>query len=247
MTLAASLEECVINPNVDVFNRDVASNGGYRYTTNIELSSQLATQRSTDIILQLGRFLGRSVVDIGCGDGYYSLRYWDQGHPRALVGLDSAERAIALANTRKGARPLHFEVGDAHHLPYPDNSFDLALIQSILHHDDQPQDTIREAFRVAPEILIHEPNGYNLGLKVIERVSPYHREHREKSYTTRQMTRWIEASGGRVIRRRFVGFVPMFSPDRLARAMKRVEPLLERTPVIRMFGCAVYVLVARRA
>jgi len=60
----------VINPNVEVFNRDVASNEGYRYTTNIRLSSQLATQRSTDMILGLERFADRTVVDVGCGDGF---------------------------------------------------------------------------------------------------------------------------------------------------------------------------------
>ncbi|HEY8600380.1 MAG TPA: class I SAM-dependent methyltransferase, partial [Thermomicrobiales bacterium] len=153
----------VINPNVEVFNRDVANNEGYRYTTNIRLSSQLATQRSTDTILGLDPFTDRSVVDVGCGDDFYTLRFWDAGRPRSLSGVDSAERAIALANTRKGDRPIDFQVGDAHRLPYPDDSFDLALVQSILHHDDNPQDIIREAFRVAPEILIHEPNGYNVG------------------------------------------------------------------------------------
>ena len=116
-----------MNPNVEVFNRDVASNDGYRYTTNIRLSSQLATQRSTDIILEEGSFVGRSIVDIGCGDGFYSFRYWEQGRPRAMVCLDSAERAIALANAKKGDRPLVFEVGDAHRLPYPDDSFEAMI------------------------------------------------------------------------------------------------------------------------
>lgn len=236
----------MINPNVEVFNRDVASNEGYRYITNIRLSSQLATQRSTDMILGLERFADRTVVDVGCGDGFYTLRFWDTGRLRSLSGVDSAERAITLANRRKGDRPIDFQVGDAHQLPYPDDSFDLALVQSILHHDENPQDIIREAFRVAPEILIHEPNGYNVGLKMTERLSQYHREHRERSYTTRQVTRWIEQAGGRVTRRRFAGFVPMFCPEPLARAMKTVEPFVERTPFLRTAGCAVYALVARR-
>ena len=117
----------MINPNVEVFNRDVASNDGYRYTTNISLSSQLATQRTTDIILGLDRFAGRSVIDVGCGDGFYTLRFWDQGRPQSVVGVDSAERAIELANARKGTRPIEFVVGDAHRLPYPDDSFDYVM------------------------------------------------------------------------------------------------------------------------
>jgi ubiquinone/menaquinone biosynthesis C-methylase UbiE len=81
-----------------------------------------------------------------------------------LVGVDAAGHAIEVANTNKENRPAEFLVGDAHQMPFSDNSFDVALVQSILHHDDNPKDVIREAFRVAPEIVIHEPNGNNLGL-----------------------------------------------------------------------------------
>lgn len=235
------------NPYVDPFDRDAADNQGYLYTTNIRLSSQLATQRTTDTILGMERFEGRSVLDIGCGDGYYTCQFWDHGHPSKLIGIDMAENAIARANERKGERPIAFEVGDAHNLPYPDNSFDLILIQSILHHDYDPAGIIREAFRVAPEILIHEPNGNNPGLKIIERVSPYHREHGEKSYSLQRMTRWVEQSNGRVTSHKFAGFVPMFSPDWLAKLMKKAEFIVEGVPLLNRFGCAVYALVAVRS
>ena len=234
------------NPNVDVFNRDAASHGGYGYTTNMGLSSQFATQRTTDIILDAKRFTGRRILDIGCGDGYYTVRFWDRGRPKAMVGIDPADQAIAVANASKGDRPIRFETGDAHRLAFPDDSFDVALIQSVLHHDDDPQDIIREAFRVAPEVLIHEPNGNNLGLKAFERLLTYHRAHHEKSYTSRQLKRWIEACDGQVIFQRFAGFVPMFCPDRVARAMKAVEPVVERIPLANALACAVCVYGARR-
>lgn len=234
------------NRNIEVFNQDVLDNEGYRYTTNTRLSSRLATQRSTDVILQTSVFAGRSVLDMGCGDGFYTLRFWDRGAPRSMVGVDGAEQAIAIANANKADRPITFEVGDAHHLPYPDNSFDVALVQSILHHDDRPFDMIREAFRLAPQIVIHEPNGNNVGLKIIEKTSPYHREHNEKSYTPFRLVRWVEEAGGRVVQRKFAGFVPMFSPDWLARAMKAVEPVVEHVPPLNALGCAVFVLVAQR-
>ena len=140
-----------------------------------------------------------------------------------------------------------FEVGDAHHLAYPDNRFELALVQSILHHDSDPRQTLREAFRVAPEVLIHEPNGNNFGLKIIQIASRYHREHGEKSYTTRRMRQWVEEAGGKVVELRFAGFVPMFSPDGVAKAMKAMEPVLERARGFRALACSVYVLVAARS
>jgi SAM-dependent methyltransferase len=233
------------NQNVRPFEHDAAQ-GGYVYTTSNRLSCRLATQRSFDVILSAGQMAGRSVVDMGCGDGFYTTRFWDQGNLRALTAVDAAPAAIEVARGRAGTRPIRFQVADAHSLPFPDNSFDLALVQSILHHDDHPEDIIREAFRVAPVILIHEPNGNNFGLKIIEKLSRYHREHGERSYSSPSIRRWVREAGGAPQWEKFAGFVAMFSPDWLARLMKGVEPLLERTPVLRALGCALYVVVARR-
>lgn len=235
-----------VNWNVEVFDKDILEKGGYGYTTNMSLSSRLATQRTTDIILETGCFKNRNVLDMGCGDGYYTIRFYDEGKPRALTAIDAAAQAIKAANANKLNRSIDFLVGDAHHLPWPDHHFDLVMIQSILHHDDHPSDMIREAFRLAPLILIHEPNGNNLGLKVIEKLSPYHREHGEKSYTAYQLNHWIQENGGKILYRKFAGFVPMFCPDWVARTTKRIEPLIEGMPFARDFACSVVVIIAER-
>ena len=232
--------------NVEAFEKDAGSGGGYVYTSSERLSCRLATGRSLAAILEVGQFSGRAVLDMGCGDGHYTIQYWDQARPRALTGVDAAAAAIRVAREKKGERNITFEVADVHALPFPNDSFDLALVQSILHHDDDPADIVREAFRVAPVILIHEPNGNNLGLKIIEKTSRYHQEHGEKSYSSLKIARWVEQAGGTVERRRFAGFVPVFCPDGLARAMKIVEPWLEKTPGLRALGCSVFVLVGRR-
>lgn len=231
---------------VQVFNRDAEENRGYLYTTNIGLSSRMATQNSLASVMAAGRFRGRALVDVGCGDGHYSLQYWDIAKPRSLTGVDAAERAVELANEKKGERQITFRVGDSHSLPFAGNSFDVALLQAILHHDDDPRQTIREALRVAPEVVIHEPNGCNPGLKVIERLSRYHREHAETSYTHWRVRKWIEQAGGETESCRFTGFVPMFCPDWVAKTTKVLEPLVEGVPLLKTVGCAVYTIVARR-
>jgi ubiquinone/menaquinone biosynthesis C-methylase UbiE len=231
----------------DVFDKDAAHNAGYLYTATSRLSCRLATQRSTDVVLSFGRFSGKRVIDLGCGDGFYSIRFWDQAHPLAWTGLDAAPSAVAIANEKKGSRPMEFEVGDIHRVRFPNDSFDVALIMGTLHHDDDVQQTLREAFRVAREVIIQDPNGNNLGLKVIEKTSRYHIEHGEKSYPSPRLRRWIEAAGGRVTKIRFAGFVPMFSPDWMAKLTKRIEPVIEFTPGLKALGSAIYVVHAARA
>jgi ubiquinone/menaquinone biosynthesis C-methylase UbiE len=232
--------------NVDVFNRDAAANAGYGYTTGERLSSRMATQRSMDAVTGTAEFTGRLVLDLGCGDGFYTARIWDIGRPRGLVALDAAEAAVRVAASKLGGRPVRYLAADGHRLPFRDDTFDVVLLQSILHHDDTPEDMVKEALRVAPRMVVHEPNGNNLGLKVIERVSKYHVEHGEKSYTPRQVGKWVSAAGGTVVSCRFAGFVPMFCPDVMARLTKFLEPLVEHLPLVNALGCAVYVMVVKR-
>ncbi|MCX6353538.1 MAG: class I SAM-dependent methyltransferase [Candidatus Aureabacteria bacterium] len=232
--------------SVATFDHDALKEKGYRYTSGAQLSCRLATQRTLDAILQVERLEGRSVLDVACGDGYFTMQLWDKGHPRSLIGIDAAEHAVALANARKENRSIKFAVADANLLPYRDNSFDLVLLQSMLHHASRPVEIIRESFRLAPRILIHEPNGNNPGVKLVELVSPYHRSHCERSYTSHQLSRWVEEAGGKVTSIIFAGFVPMFCPDWFARFAKRIEPIIEAAPLLRSYCAAVVVLTASR-
>jgi len=229
---------------VDPFNTDAAGGEGYVYTTAAQFSSRHVLARHLQLILATGRLEGRSVVDIGCGDGFSTFRFWDEAHPARMAGVDPAPNAIKVANSKKGERPIEFRVLEGHRVPFDDASFDVAVIQGVLHHADDPQATIREGLRVAREIVVLEPNGLNPGLKLLEKVSKYHREHNERSYSRRRLRAWAEAAGGRVVEEKFGVFVPIFSPDWLARPMAAVEPAVEAIPGVRAIGCSVYVMRA---
>jgi len=239
-------KRAVVDPSVEAFNRDAVEHAGYLYNNQEHLSSRLATTRWWEVLTALSDISALSVIDIGCGDGYWTIKFYDELRPSQMVGIDAAPAAIALAVDRSGSRSIQFQVADAHHLPFPDDSFDVALLQAVLHPDDEPWDIICEAFRVARKIVVLEPNGNNLGLKLIERVSQYHQQHHERSYRPHVLQRWVEDAGGRIVARKLAGFVPMFCPDWMARSMKALEPVVESIPGIRELGCAIYVFVADR-
>jgi len=235
-----------VERNVHAFDQDVLCNQGYLYTTNSQLSSRLANKRLTDVSLALLDFSGLKVIDVGCGDGTYTIELWDLARPRSVVGIDPAPSAIEAADARKGDRPIVFQVGSAYHLDAADDDFDVAVLRGVLHHLDYPGSAIREALRVARRIVVVEPNGYNPVLKVIERTMRYHIEHGEKSYAPRRLRRWVEQARGRIVRAKYAGLVPMFCPDWMARALKRIEPVVEDLPLVDALGCAVYIFAAAR-
>lgn len=235
-----------VNPNIDAFNRDVLSNLGYLYTTNARLSSQLANRRISDVALALADFGDRRVLDIGCGDGTYTIELFYRGKCASIHGVDPAQSAIEIAQQKADHGQITFAVCDAYELPYEANSFDIAYIRGVLHHLDRPINALREALRVAPTLVVVEPNGYNPVLKLIEKCSRYHIQHQEKSYAPMTLDKWVKSIGGRVSAGKCVGLVPMFCPDWFAKTIKLIEPVVERLPLINALSCAVYVFVAQR-
>ena len=234
------------DPSFASFDLDVANNAGYLYTTHARLSSKLANRRLTQAALAVTSFAGKRVIDIGCGDGTYTQELLDQGKPALICGIDPAGKAIELARTRSDGRPITYDVQSAYELTFGEDSFDIAHMRGVLHHMDRPYDAIAEAFRVAPTLVIIEPNAFNPVLKLLERYSRYHIQHGEKSYSPRLVARWVGRAGGRIAGSYWVGLVPFFCPDWFAGIAKRLEPLVEHAPVLRNVCCAVYVVRAVR-
>lgn len=95
-------------PGIDVFDRDAMTNTGYLYTQTDRLSCKFATKRTTDIILETGALLGKSSLDLACGDAYYTIKFCDHGGPKQLVAADGALNAVRVARGNRGPRPISF-------------------------------------------------------------------------------------------------------------------------------------------
>jgi SAM-dependent methyltransferase len=228
------------NKSVSAFNQDAVEHQGYLYSTNASLSSQIANKRLSDVTVENVDLHDKTVLDIGCGDGVYTIELFDRVPVKRMLGVDYAAQAIEIARVKSGSRAIEYEVQSANSLPYPDKSFDVAILRGVLHHLDDPRPALKEAMRVATIVWVIEPNGYNPGLKLFEKFSRYHIEHQEKSYLPGYLDKEIEKMGGKVIVRKWAGFVPMFCPNWIARIMKAVEPIVETVPLIKQLGCAQY-------
>lgn len=231
---------------VESFNHDVEVNEGYLYTTQARLSSILANRRLTEAALGIVDWHGKRVIDIGCGDGTYTIELFDAAHPIEIVGIDPAHEAISLAKRKAGTRAISFQTLSAYTLPYAGDRFNIAQLRGVLHHVDRPYELLREAMRVARLVVVIEPNGYNPILKLIERFSNYHIEHQEKSYSPAMLNQWVSRSGGVIRAWGYAGLVPMFCPDSVAKGLKHIESAFERIPIINALTCAVYFFVAER-
>ena len=243
-------QETDVKNNVGKFDDDVRLNGAYAYTME-RLSASIANSRFSDCIASSYYFFGKSVLDLGCGDGTYTLEFPRLG-VREVVGVDPAVAAIKSATTK--ARRLgidatvKFEVGNIYSLDayLADDRFDCIVLRGVLHHLPDPARAIAGLAGFNGTLILLEPNGNNPVLKLLERYSRYHIEHEERSFSRAVIHGWLRAAGFCVHSSRVFNLVPMFCPDWMARALRFVGPFLERVPMLREIACGQSIVVAHR-
>lgn len=88
------------------------------------------------------------VLDVGCGTGNLSLCLAQDPTIVSVHGLDFSPAYVAYANRRNADPRLHFQVGDACALPFPDASFDHAASMLALQFVSHADLAVREMRRV---------------------------------------------------------------------------------------------------
>ncbi|MEZ4453676.1 MAG: class I SAM-dependent methyltransferase [Nannocystaceae bacterium] len=92
---------------------------------------------SAAMVAMVARVKPRTIIDVGCGEGYMLRALVDAGVDAELWGLDLSETAIADAKARLGDR-AHLEVRDAHELAAIGQRFDLVMMLEVLEHIPEP-------------------------------------------------------------------------------------------------------------
>lgn len=90
---------------------------------------------------------GESLLDVGCGTGYFT-RSLGRSIDGPVVGVDIDEEHVAFARTRDPERES-YTVADARDLPYPDGAFDLVMSITATCFIPDEAAAVREIVRVA--------------------------------------------------------------------------------------------------
>jgi ubiquinone/menaquinone biosynthesis C-methylase UbiE len=89
---------------------------------------------------------GDRVLDVGCGPGALTAPLVQRLGAEAVSAIDPSTSFVEAARTRFPG--VDVRAGVAEHLPYPDDTFDAALAQLVVHFMKDPVAGIREMARV---------------------------------------------------------------------------------------------------
>ncbi len=146
-----------------------------------------------ELIQKVMDFRGKSVLDVGCGPGNFTLLLSELAGK--VTGCDSSVHMLSKAAELHGVEIIP---GDATNLPFDDDSFDICFEANLLHHTDRPDKALAEMARVARQgMVLIEPNISNplmLGFSLLVQA-----ERGGLKFTRGFLNSLVQQTGARVI------------------------------------------------
>ncbi len=163
-----------------------------------------------------------SLLDIGCGNGFFSYHFRSFYH---TVALDFSEYML-----KKNSCELKV-CGSANKLPFNDDSVDITFCSNLLHHLGNPQEAVSEMKRVSRKyVVLSEPNRNNPLMFMFGLLKKI--EWGTLKFSLRYMKKLVEGEGLKIISASSMGIIlPNKTPPVLLPYIKKLDG---------QFPCAFY-------
>jgi len=115
---------------------------------------------------------GSKILDLGCGSGIAAYHF-QKFFQAEIIGADIKDNRLV---------PIPFKIFNGKNLSFTDNSFDIVLLNYVLHHCQDPERLLKEAKRVSKRIIIFEdlPEGIFSKLRCTFHQTSYNIFQKEK-------------------------------------------------------------------
>jgi SAM-dependent methyltransferase len=212
----------------------------------------VARTQETAIAGFLDPIAGRTILDVGTGTGRAAIALARRG--ATVTGVDASSEMLAVAErrARDAGAQVTFIRGDAHHLDFPDRSFDVCVCLRVLMHTPDWRQSLGELCRVARTQVVFDYPALRsaAALQAVTRriahglganVEPY------RVFRDRAIARELERHRfGRIgAHRQFVLPIALHKRVGSAAATETVENALGRVGLRRLFGSPVTISATR--
>lgn len=111
--------------------------------------SRVETRAQTPWILEMIRkYIGyrAEILDVGSGAGFFANEAAVAGHK--VTGLDVSDASLKVAELMDRTQTVRYVEGNAYHMPFRKESFDVVVALDLLEHVSDPEKIMSEMTRV---------------------------------------------------------------------------------------------------
>jgi ubiquinone/menaquinone biosynthesis C-methylase UbiE len=87
-------------------------------------------------------------IDVGCGNGAFTELLIGRAGAARVEGIDPSPAQLEFARLRRSGGSANFQSGDGQSLPFPDRSFDAAVMALVIFFVPEPAKGVAEMARV---------------------------------------------------------------------------------------------------
>ncbi len=179
-----------------------------------ELRGRPAASPLDRVLVDEGDLAGRRVLDVGCGTGRMLLTLRDR-YGCNVAGVDPSAGMLAAAREKLGAS-ADLRLAGAEDLPFPDGSFDGAIVILAAHHFDRARafPEIRRVLVPGARILVATSDPEAFPRFWLAPIFPSYVEIEQRRFPSRRtLESELRGAGFPAVR-----VVPLSIPRRLGRA-----------------------------
>jgi ubiquinone/menaquinone biosynthesis C-methylase UbiE len=222
----------------------------------------IAETQEQQIAAFLAPLHGRRILDVGTGTGRAAIALAKRG--AIVTGVDASAEMLQVAERRAAEAGLDprrggdggvtFVRGDAHGLNYPDRSFDAVVCLRVLMHTPDWRASLRELCRVsAGRVVFDYPSIRSaaalqaVARRIAHLVKPSVEAYRVFSPGAVERLLAAEGFAVRGVHRQFVLPIALHKRVNSEAWTRRVEGVMEKTGLMRLFGSPVTIAAERCA
>lgn len=98
---------------------------------------------------------GKSLLEVGCGVGHYASVLWHFAPKMSYTGVDFSAEMVRTVRTHYSSPMVAIQAA-AEELPFPNESYDVVVLGSVIGCCNDWQAAVREAFRVSRKfVMVH--------------------------------------------------------------------------------------------
>jgi ubiquinone/menaquinone biosynthesis C-methylase UbiE len=195
-------------------------------------------ERRTGYLIERGDLTPEKLVlEIGCGTGVITT-YLDRSGSR-ITGIDISEDLLSQAEAKSWSDRVDFQMGNAEHLHFEDETFDSIVGSSVLHHLDIEKSLaeIRRVLKPGGRMAFSEPNMINPHIFLQKHV-PWFKKLAGDSPDETAFVRWqfanaLRQAGFKDVQTLPYDFLHPLVPRPLIGAVAGLGSVIERIPGLR--------------